>query len=58
MKNLGGIPERPKGSDCKSDAKASVVRIHLPPPDLKCSRVWRRNHLNGAKVILEWDARA
>jgi hypothetical protein len=29
---LGGIPERPKGSDCKSDAKASVVRIHLPPP--------------------------
>jgi len=25
---------------------------------LKCSRVWRRNHLSGAKVILEWDARA
>ena len=30
---FGGVPERSKGSDCKSDAKASVVRIHLPPPD-------------------------
>ena len=29
---FGGVPERSKGSDCKSDAKASVVRIHLPPP--------------------------
>ena len=58
-KVFGGIPERPKGSDCKSDAKASVVRIHLPPPGLKCSnKVRRRNHLNGAKAILEWDARA
>ena len=28
----GGVPEWPKGSDCKSDAKASVVRIHPPPP--------------------------
>ena len=30
----GGVPEWPKGSDCKSDAQASVVRIHLPPPGL------------------------
>ena len=30
---FGGVPERPKGSDCKSDAKASQVRI-LPPPPL------------------------
>ena len=30
----GGVPEWPKGSDCKSDAKASVVRIHLPPPKM------------------------
>ena len=29
---FGGVPEWPKGSDCKSDAKASVVRIHPPPP--------------------------
>ena len=29
----GGVPEWPKGSDCKSDAKASQVRI-LPPPPL------------------------
>ena len=28
----GGVPEWPKGSDCKSDARASVVRIHPPPP--------------------------
>ena len=28
----GGAPEWPKGSDCKSDARASVVRIHPPPP--------------------------
>ena len=28
----GGVPEWPKGSDCKSDAQASVVRIHPPPP--------------------------
>ena len=33
---FGGVPEWPKGSDCKSDAKASVVRIHLPPPNLVC----------------------
>ncbi len=30
---IGGVPEWPKGSDCKSDAKASQVRI-LPPPPL------------------------
>ena len=35
----GGVPEWPKGSDCKSDAKASVVRIHLPPPSLKKVRL-------------------
>ena len=29
---MGGVPEWPKGSDCKSDAQASVVRIHPPPP--------------------------
>ena len=29
----GGVPEWPKGSDCKSDAKASVVRIHPPAPN-------------------------
>ncbi len=29
---FGGVPEWPKGSDCKSDARASVVRIHPPPP--------------------------
>ncbi len=29
----GGVPERPKGSDCKSDAKASLVRIQPPPPE-------------------------
>ncbi len=29
---LGGVPEWPKGSDCKSDAKASLVRIQPPPP--------------------------
>ena len=32
MPPSGGVPEWPKGSDCKSDAKASVVRIHPPPP--------------------------
>ena len=30
---LEGFPSWPKGSDCKSDAKASQVRI-LPPPPL------------------------
>ena len=34
-RHFGGVPERPKGSDCKSDAKASLVRIQLPPPVLK-----------------------
>ena len=29
---MGGVPEWPKGSDCKSDAQASVVQIHPPPP--------------------------
>ena len=33
---LGGVPEWPKGSDCKSDAKASVVQIHPPPPAMFC----------------------
>jgi hypothetical protein len=32
LRCFGGVPEWPKGSDCKSDAKASVVRIHPPPP--------------------------
>ena len=31
-KKFGGIPEWPKGADCKSVALASMVRIHLPPP--------------------------
>ena len=31
-RHFGGVPERPKGSDCKSDAKASLVRIQPPPP--------------------------
>ena|GEM_PF-3917727 len=38
---FGGVPEWPKGSDCKSDAKASVVRIHPPPPDKSCSVLLR-----------------
>ena len=29
----GEVPERPKGSDCKSDAKASLVRIQPSPPE-------------------------
>ena len=33
MPPFGGVPEWSKGSDCKSDAKASVVQIHPPPPD-------------------------
>lgn len=44
---FGGVPERSKGSDCKSDAKASVVRIHLPPPDLTC--YLRFSFLNNAR---------
>ena len=31
-KKYGGIPEWPKGADCKSVALASMVQIHLPPP--------------------------
>ena len=31
-KKFGGIPEWPKGADCKSVALASMVQIHLPPP--------------------------
>jgi hypothetical protein len=31
----GGVPEWPKGSDCKSDAQASKVRILLPPPSFR-----------------------
>ena len=34
---MGGVPEWPKGSDCKSDAQASVVRIHPPPPLYLCA---------------------
>ena len=30
----GWIPERPKGADCKSVAIASMVRIHLLPPQI------------------------
>ena len=37
MPPFGGVPEWPKGSDCKSDARASVVRIHPPPPCLMSS---------------------
>ena len=33
-KVVAGVPEWPNGSDCKSDAKASVVRIHPPAPSL------------------------
>ena len=36
----GGVPEWPKGSDCKSDAKASEVRILPPPPDKKQIILW------------------
>ena len=32
MMQCGGVPEWPKGADCKSATKVSVVRIHLPPP--------------------------
>ena len=34
---FAGVPEWLKGSDCKSDARASMVRIHPPAPylDLK-----------------------
>ena len=35
----GGVPEWPKGSDCKSDARASVVRIHPPPPRIRLAGV-------------------
>ena len=28
----GGVPEWPKGADCKSVTLVSMVRIHLPPP--------------------------
>ncbi len=35
---FGGVPEWPKGSDCKSDAQASVVRIHPPPPSFSQGR--------------------
>ena len=30
-KNAGGVPERSNGTDCKSVASASKVRILLPP---------------------------
>jgi hypothetical protein len=40
--SLGGVPERPKGSDCKSDAKASLVRIQPPPPLRGIGRMVRR----------------
>ena len=32
MLTFGRIPEWPKGTDCKSAAFASVVRIHQLPP--------------------------
>ena len=32
LRLCAGVPEWPKGSDCKSDARASVVRIHPPAP--------------------------
>ena len=32
---FGGVPEWPKGADCKSAVSTSVVRIHLPPPYCK-----------------------
>ena len=32
--NFGGVPEWPKGADCKSAAQASMVRIRPPPPFL------------------------
>ena len=34
-----GVPEWPKGSDCKSDARASMVRIHPPAPYYKALAV-------------------
>ena len=34
---FGGVPERPKGADCKSAVSTSVVRIHSPPPYCKRS---------------------
>ena len=36
----GGVPEWPKGADCKSVAIASKVRILLPPLT-KCLPMWR-----------------
>ena len=42
----GRVPERPMGADCKSVAFASMVRIHLLPPnslnqiDLDCFFFW------------------
>ena len=59
---FGGVPEWPKGSDCKSDAKASVVRIHPPPPYFDGSGVWFGNktrkgmkvRFSGAAGIVQW----
>ena len=36
--SYGGVPEWPKGADCKSVAIASVVRIHPPPPKCLANR--------------------
>ena len=55
----GGVPEWPKGSDCKSDARASVVRIHPPPPRItpeggvRTFGVWRgsRGESNAAGIV-------
>jgi hypothetical protein len=47
---FGGVPEWPKGSDCKSDAKASVVRIHPPPPYFPGNLVEERS---GYSLVVE-----
>ena len=47
---FGGVPEWPKGSDCKSDAQASVVRIHPPPPDLRQGFQGQAKPLNGLQA--------
>src|SRR5690625_6595488 len=49
---FAGVPEWLKGSDCKSDARASVVRIHPPAPFYRrstsavsqCLGVWLRGY--------------
>ena len=36
----GGVPEWPKGADCKSVTLVSMVRIHLPPPEERINLVY------------------